>query len=357
MTFRHGLIIGKFYPPHNGHVALARAAVATCTTVTVVVMAADRERLPLAARVAWLAEALADAPGVRVAGVVDNLPVDYGSDEVWAAQVALMRVGLAQVGRGEPDAVFSSEDYGAELARRFGAADVRLDRGALPVSGTAVRADPVGAWWDLPDPTRAGLALRVVLVGAESTGKSTLAARLAKDLRARGGAWGATRLVTEYGRDWWMARVAALRARGLAWDAMTFAPADFAHIAATQTAREDAAARATGPVLLGDTDAFATALWAERYLGAPVPEVPARVDHLPGRRLYLLLGVEGAPFVQDGWRDGERIRDWMDERFRSALTDAGARWAALDGDWAARERSARAILDREIEAFSVSEPE
>lgn len=51
MTPRHGLIIGKFYPPHAGHHLLVRTAAAVCSRVTVVVMAAEMESVPLQRRV------------------------------------------------------------------------------------------------------------------------------------------------------------------------------------------------------------------------------------------------------------------------------------------------------------------
>ena len=54
MIARHGLVIGKFYPPHAGHHHLIRAAAARCARLTVVVMAATVESIPLARRVAWL---------------------------------------------------------------------------------------------------------------------------------------------------------------------------------------------------------------------------------------------------------------------------------------------------------------
>lgn len=61
------------------------------------------------------------------------------------------------------DAVFSSEAYGEELARRFDAMPVRvdLDRRGVPVSGTAVRADPVAHWRWLSPAVRAWLVRRV----------------------------------------------------------------------------------------------------------------------------------------------------------------------------------------------------
>jgi nicotinamide riboside kinase len=221
-----------------------------------------------------------------------------------------------------------------------------------------VRADPVGRWWDLPRATRAGLALRVVLVGAESTGKTTLAAGLAGALRARGGAWGATRWVPEYGRAYWMTRVAVERAANpLTGFDLDWRSAEFTHIAARQTREEEAAAREGGPVLVCDTDAFATALWHERYTGRVSPDVSPRVDTLPGRRLYLLADVADAPFVQDGWRDGERIREAMNARFVAALDAAGATWRPVGGPWPARLPAALRHVDEAlVDAFRFTPP-
>ncbi|WP_256842158.1 AAA family ATPase [Ornithinimicrobium cryptoxanthini] len=51
-----------------------------------------------------------------------------------------------------------------------------------------------GHWWALPTPVRAWLTRRVVVLGAESTGTTTLSRDLAAEL---GCGW-----VPEFGRDW-----------------------------------------------------------------------------------------------------------------------------------------------------------
>ena len=129
------------------------------------------------------------------------------------------------------------------------------------------------------------------------------------------------------------------------------------NIAAAQAGREEQAAREGGPALICDTDAFATALWAERYLGSAVADVPAATAHLPGRRLYVLLGVDGAPFVQDGWRDGEQVRAAMDARFRDRLEVAGADWVSIGGDWAARAAAAREVVEAFVDGAWAATPD
>ncbi|WP_042376161.1 AAA family ATPase [Streptacidiphilus melanogenes] len=353
--FRHGLVIGKFYPPHAGHHFLIRSAADACDRVTVVVMAADVESVPLAERVDWIREFWIEEPHVRVAGVVDNLTVDYDSDEIWSGHVALMRDGVRLAGQ-EPavDAVFSSEPYGLELADRFGATAVLLDTGrdTFPVSGTKVREDPVAAWDQLAPPVRAWLARRVVVLGAESTGTTTLSRDLAAALRARGGVHGATRWVPEYGRELTAAKLAAARGRARAaaepepsvfdidWD-----DRDFDLVCRRQLEAEQRAARDGGPVLVCDTDALATTVWQERYLGATSPTVRAFAQAVPPRALYLLTSPEGVAFHDDGLRDGEDIRPWMHERFRAVLAEQGVLWLELRGDREGRLSRALTAVD------------
>ncbi len=94
--------------------------------------------------------------------------------------------------------------------------------------------------------------------------------------------------------------------------------AEFIEIAEHHAALEDAAARSGSPLLVCDTDAFATAIWHERYLGVPASEVEA-VHERVAHHLWILTSPEGVPFEQDGWRDGEMIRSWMSRRFQEEL--------------------------------------
>jgi len=366
--FRHGLVIGKFYPPHAGHRFLIRAAADSCEQVTVVVMAADVESIPLADRVSWLREDYRDRPEVRVCGTVDNLETDYDSPAVWDGHVALMRAAVETAAPTEPpvDAVFTSEPYGAELARRFGAADVRLDgeRATFTVSGTAVRADPVAYWDLLEPPVRAWFARRVVVLGAESTGTTTLSRDLAAALRARGGPHGRTGWVPEYGRELTVVKLAVTRAHAAAaghpeptiFD-LDWSNGDFSTVVDRQAADEERLARDGGPVLVCDTDAFATVVWQERYLGASTAEVRDQVAQLPPRALYILTDHVDVPFADDGLRDGEHLRPWMTDRFRTVLAESGVPWIEVHGDPRARLAQALDAVDALLaEGWHLADP-
>jgi NadR type nicotinamide-nucleotide adenylyltransferase len=333
----HGLVVGKFYPPHAGHHHLIDTAARACDRVTVVVAPSSAESIPLRTRLGWLREVHSASPHVRFAGVHCDLPIDYDDPDIWQAHYEVFR---GAVGPSQVDVVFSSEVYGDELARRFGARHVAVDPGrrGVPVSGTAVRADPVANWEFLAPPVRGWLARRVVVVGAESTGTTTLARALAAQLRLRGGAFAGTRWVPEYGRTLTALKMAAgVKVEDLVWDR-----ADFLTVVREQNAAEDAAARAGGPLLICDTDAFATAIWEERYLGSASPQVRSAA-RTPA--LYLLTPDDGVPFEDDGMRDGEHLRGWMTGRFRAELAAGRAPWLELTGAYRTRLRTALAACD------------
>jgi nicotinamide riboside kinase len=196
-------------------------------------------------------------------------------------------------------------------------------------------------------------------VGAESTGTTTLSRDLAGALRSRGGAHARTAWVPEYGRELTVIKLAV--AKALANTTGTPAPsvfdlewhdADFLDVALRQTADEDRAAREGGPVLVCDTDALATTVWQERYMGAATPEVLAAADAMPPRALYLLTSHEDVPFEDDGLRDGEHIRAWMTERFRALLAARDVPWVELRGDRADRLARALAAVDALLAAGS-----
>ncbi|MEW2138780.1 AAA family ATPase [Streptomyces sp. NPDC005409] len=339
--FGHGLVLGKFYPPHAGHHHLVRTAQDRCERLTVLVCAASVESVPLADRVAWMREA---HPGAEVVGAVDDVPVDLHDPDVWEAHMAIFRAAVA----GPVDAVFTSEAYGTELARRFGAEEVCVDpaRTLFPVSGTAVRADPVACWDYLQPAVRAALTRRVVVLGAESTGTTTLSRALAAHYRRRGGVWARTGWVAEYGRLYSEEKLAAARAAdpGATWADLSFASAEFPVIARRQDAEEERAARTGSPVLFCDTDSFATGIWHERYTGGRSAEVEQRAARTR-RDLYLLTDHADVPFEDDGLRDGPHLRPWMTGRFREELEATGRRFLTVRGDREERLTAAVTAVD------------
>jgi HTH-type transcriptional repressor of NAD biosynthesis genes len=316
-----GLVVGKFYPPHRGHNHLIDAALAQTTELHLVVCDKPGEDPPAVLRADWLRR-------IHPTAVVHLIDDRYDPDDsaVWAANCRRL-LGFA------PDVVFTSEAYGDPFALHLGCRHVCVDmpRATVPVSGTQVRADPLAAWEFLHPVVRAHYCRRVVLVGAESTGKTTLAQQLAAAFD--------TIWEPEYGREYWEAKMA----RG---EPNVWAAGEFVTIAATQCERENEAAGRANRVLICDTDAFATTIWYRRYMGARSAEVEAVAGRQKRPDLYLLTDVT-TPFEQDGTRDGELIRDWMHRAFVEELIATGRRFVEVRGTPSER----LAIARRAIEAM------
>ena len=317
-AYRTGVVVGKFDPPHRGHHFLIETASGCCEHLVVIVARRPGEPLPAELRAACLREVHPEAD-VRV--VEDAVPADDSAG--WAAYTC-------QILGYRPEAAFTSEDYGDAWARAMGARHVCVDRErrAVPCSGSRIRADPLGSLGWLSPFMRAVYVRRVCVLGAESTGTTTLAKALAERY---GTVW-----VPEYGREYCVEKWE----EGYTTDWRT---EEFVAIAREQSRREDEAARVANRVVFCDTDAFATAIWHRRYVGRRSPEVEALALRRPCH-LYLLTGDE-ISFEQDGLRDGEEIRHWMHETFARELAGSGRPWALLRGPHETRLAAGVGLVD------------
>lgn len=313
------LVLGKFLPYHLGHAHLITTARAHSDDLTVLVCSIKAEPIPGVLRFQWVRDAHPDCRVLHVAEEVPQAPED--SDDFWPIWTDL----IARYA-GEIDAVFTSESYGDELARRLGARHVCVDqpRTTFPISGSAIRRDPMAHWDFIPRQARAYFARRVAIVGPESSGKSTLAERLARHF--------GTVHVPEYGRDYCLTRPAA-----------RLTLPDFEAIAWAQATLEDEMAHDANRVLVCDTELHTTATWSDMIAGAR----PAWLtDAARARRydLFLLLG-DDAPWIQDGTRVlGDRRVEHLG-RLRAELRAAGRRVVELTGTWDDRFRGAVGAID------------
>jgi len=311
--FGLGVVIGKFLPPHRGHHFLIDTALSRCASVVVIICEKPSDPVPGNLRQAWLQEMHPDAD-IRL---IDDR-YDENDSRVWAENT------IGWLGRA-PDVVFTSEHYGDAYAAHMNCRHVMVDhqRQAVPCSGTMIREDPFAQWKHLSPPVRGWYAKRIVVLGAESTGTTTLAQALAEHFK--------TTWVAEYGREYSFEK----QTRGeSAWKTE-----EFLDIAQEQTRRENLAARDANRFLICDTNAFATTLWHRRYMGFDSEELSAVAKHCQAD-LYLLTGAE-IPFVQDGLRDGESIRHKMHDEFITILQRQAVPWVLINGSLA--ERLARSI--------------
>ncbi|RJQ68882.1 transcriptional regulator [Pseudonocardiaceae bacterium YIM PH 21723] len=341
--YRLGLVVGKFYPPHAGHHLLINRAAAACTKVIVIVAPSSVESIPLEQRLAWLREVHGGQLHVRFVGRYDDLPVDFDDQSTLDAHLTLLRECL---GDAEVDAVFTSEDWGQALADQFDAQHVSFQRDSqtASVSGTTVRADPIGHWDVLAPCVRSWFVRKVVVIGAESTGSTTLVKALAERFQQRAGVWSRTRWVPHYGRELAESKLAEAKTRDRSATGrdIDWTRADFLEMVREQNGAEDAAIGLGSPLLICDSDAFAVRLWEERQLGSSSPEVRA-AGRTPD--LYLLTDHVGVRFQEDGVRAGDGQRPETTDRYRQLLAEQPAPVVELRGPHQKRLLKAEAAID------------
>lgn len=173
--------------------------------------------------------------------------------------------------------------------------------------------------------------LRICVLGAESTGTTTLARRLASLYHEP--------CVDEYAREYTLSN----KRQGSAdWSLK-----EIRHIAEEQAHREDAACSRSQKLLICDTDVFTVAVWHEQVIGHRDSTIEQLAESRRGRSeavaLYLLTAPD-FPFEHDSIRACEQLRDSMHERFIARLMETARPWVLVTGDIDTRVRTATELI-------------
>jgi NadR type nicotinamide-nucleotide adenylyltransferase len=341
-------VVGKFWPPHRGHQLLLETAAAQVSELLVLVYAnPDDQRHAAPARAEWLRELyrgddLAQGPHIgatplRIIGLpAATAPPDAADDHTHREFV---RQYLADLGQ-RIDVVFSSEAYGPGFAEHLGATHVAVDneRQQVATSGTHLRAalaeeaenfgesaltiHPfVAAQYGV---VPAATVPRLVLLGAESSGKTTLSIALAEAL---GTAW-----VPEYGRT-----LHEQKNGQLVYE-------DLLYIGRRQLELEDEAAAQAHSWLVCDTNAATTALYSYYYFHRCDPALQRLAQVCRQRYAHTFVCLPTTPFEDDGWRGPEALRQFQHGAILMQLELLGIPYTLLDGSVAERVAQVRAVL-------------
>ncbi|MDZ7811623.1 MAG: AAA family ATPase [Ideonella sp.] len=353
--FSQGLVVGKFSPLHRGHEFLIEQAAQACQHL--LVLGYSNPELPgcgLERRQRWLDArvntryAHVQAHG-RALAIDDTwvqqrcaamghsfqpMPPNDAADATHQHYLAWLLTTVLRNDLQAPlGALFCSEPWGPACAQVLSTTlgstvrPVLVDvaRTTHPIAASHIRAQPWAHALHLSPQVWADWLPRVLLLGAESTGKTTLAQALAQALH--------TEWVPEFGREWWVQRGGQLT------------PDDLLHIAREQCRLEDAAALRVahqgGHVLVCDTSPLTTLGYAE-------------LDHSPAApalrpwalRPYALTVLCEPDFglVQDGTR---RDLAWQHRQHtwtQQALAERGVQALPVRGSVAERVAAVRAAL-------------
>lgn len=301
-------------PLHRGHQLLIESALAKVDDLTVVVYDSNPPghypAMPIEKRVQWIAQLYPQLENIvpRKDPLPQDMPQEDKDDpkyaELYANDLAFL---------GQFDFVFSSESYGEAFAEALGAKSVVVDeaREMLPISGTQIRENVYEhrGWVD-PIVYRS-LIQKVVFVGTESSGKSTLAKAMAERMN--------TEWVHEYGRELW-------ESQGLTG---TFR--DMLKIAENHYKREQAATLHAREFLFCDTNPWTTLQWSLMYNDTADARLTEMVERTKDEYIWILCRND-FDWVDDGVRElpGLKAMEFQ-HQIKQNLINLGVEWYEVRG--------------------------
>jgi len=322
--YKHGLIAGKFFPLHRGHMHLIETAQEQCERVTVFLIEGRDQKPDVQTRYKWLTESF---PLLRVLVVCDLFTNDDdpASSIQWATYTKNILEGDAV------DVVFSSEKYGSTWATALGVEHVCVDlyRSYMPISGTEIRKNPFENWAYLSPAAKPFYAKNVLVVGAESVGKSTLCKKLAQHF--------GTVFVPEYGRIY-------VERQGST--DQTDHRVIFAEIINKTIKMRQVLTKEANRVILHDTDFYTSYLWYDEWgndvndgLGTMLRD--KAIEDTEMYDLVLVLDHKNTTFVQDGFREqNAQVRQRFTDELYSFHREQGFNVKMLCGTYEEREKQA-----------------
>lgn len=338
-----GLILGKFMPLHKGHEYLINYGLYNCDVLHVVICSISKEPIDGDLRYKWIEKSFIDeiCEGKLILhhlkeDWMPQEPSDCVSEDAFFGCWAGVMEGLCKT---KFDYMFASEMYVHRLAKELGCEPVLVDlkREMIPISGTMIRENPIGNWKFISKHVKSHFAKRVLVIGGESTGKSTMTKMLdeyytERDYLAFG--------VQEYARDF-IDRVYDGNMSKLTFD-------DITYFGQAQMSEVDTNVRVGFQLVFSDTDAIVSKVFQQTYYGKTDPKLDEVIDK---EHWDLVLFLENdVPWVDDGQRNlGEKKQrdEFQHKLYVEVYNKKKMRNVVfINGDWDQRFEKAKKAVDK-----------
>lgn len=320
-------VFGKFLPFHKGHEALIKFALTKCDFLTVLICCSDKECVDADTRRQWIEESFGVNQHMEIRSYhysEESLPnTSEPSREVsriWSAVFMKLFADYTEL--------ITSEAYGDYVASCMGIKHIIFDnsRHLFPVSATGIHNDIFANWQFLPDSVKPSYAIKVAILGTESTGKTTLTERLSAHFDCTAVPETARRLIA---------------------DSNSFQYQDLCDVAREHARLIEKAVIGESPLIIMDTDIYITESYA-RFIFHRGLEVEDEVYDMNRADLYLYLNND-VSYVQDGTRLSEARRDSLDISHREILKRHNIHLTEITGNWGHRFEEAVAAVNDLIE--------
>ena len=329
MRYNVGMYGGSFNPLHLGHVDCIIQAANMCRELYIVLSVGhNRQEIDARVRYRWLYRLTKHIGNVKIIMLEDNADTkDAYTEEYWQDDAEKVK---AQVGK-PIDIVFCGSDYDENSFwnKCYPESELFIFK-RNEISSTELRKAPYKHFEWLPNIVKPYYAKKVLLMGSESTGKSTLTINLANRFN--------TNYIDEAGRD--------ISERS--GTDMLMLSEDFTEILLQHKLNEIKAVENSNKVLFIDTDALVTQFYMSFLDDPGIEKNRALSDAIDALNRYdLILFLEpDVEFVQDGDRS-EVIRDdrkKYSDRIKELLRSHGKQFVSVSGSYQERyEIAVRAV--------------
>lgn len=316
-------VFGKYYPFHLGHKGLIDFALSKCDELYVMVCASDKEQISGKQRLRWIADTYPGIPKLKLV-VLEYSESQLPNTSVSSREVSKQWAEIFLKELPSMDLLVTSEDYGAYVAEYMGIKHEPYDpmRALWPVSSTYIRTKPYEYWRFLPESVKPYYVKKVIILGTESTGKTTLCQYLAEYFKAT--------LVPELGRE-------------LIANSNSFNMQDLYEVVRQHTHQIQQASQGNSPLLIVDTDVHITNSYAQFIFGSTL-HIDKDVYEKNRGDLYLYLNND-VPYFQDGTRLSHQQRDLLDRSHRNILNEQQVELIEIRGSWDERNKIAKKAVE------------
>lgn len=291
-----GVVFGKFYPLHTGHIYLIQRACSQVDELHIIlchdeprdkdlfVNSSMSQQPTVSDRLRWLLQTFKYQKNIYIHSFDEQgiEPYPHGW-EVWSDGMK----GFLKKHNIHPSFIYSGEvNDVTRYKKHLGIETILIDpeRTFMNISGNQIRQAPFRYWDYIPTEVKPFFVRKVAVLGGESSGKSTLVNKLANIFNTTS-AW-------EFGRDYVFSH--------LGGNEMALQYSDYDKIALGHAQYIDFAVKYANKVAFIDTDFITTQAFCKRYEGKEHPFVQALIDEY---RFDLVIVLENnTPWVADGLR-------------------------------------------------------
>ncbi|MCK3654451.1 trifunctional nicotinamide-nucleotide adenylyltransferase/ribosylnicotinamide kinase/transcriptional regulator NadR [Pasteurellaceae bacterium Macca] len=294
---RVGVIFGKFYPVHTGHINMIYEAFSKVDMLHVIVCTdterdmqlfkdSKMKRMPTNEdRLRWMQQIFKyQQKQIFIHHLSeDGIPSYPNGWEGWADRVKAL-FATKQI---KPSVVFSSEIQDKAPYEKYLDLEVHLvdpERNSFNVSATKIRNNPFQYWRFIPKEVRPFFVKTIAILGGESSGKSVLVSKLANVFNTTS-AW-------EYGREFVFEQ--------LGGNEQALQYSDYPQIALGHQRYVDYATKHAHKVAFIDTDYITTQAFCIQYEGKAHPFLDSMIKEYPFDVTILLSN--NTKWVDDGLR-------------------------------------------------------